>query len=459
VATETVMHVPSGPDDQVHTSGQTQNPAALPAGARGDWPRTNRLLPWALAGFIAMLYLIPFDATTLPVGLPVDSKLDRLIMPVLAVMWLVSVFERRPGSPVMRRGPMNVAIFVFVTVAAASVALNLPELAHSNELILSIKKLSLLGSYVLFFFIVMTSVRPREVNAFLALVLGLAAITALGTVYEYRYGTNLFYEFAMHALPIGNVRLPYRPSGEFARRLVIGPTGHGLADATLVFMALPIAVIWLVRAPTAGRKLLLLSLIALLVAGGLATQRKTAVVLPFVAIAVLLAYRPRVFARYWPAVVIVVLVVRVVAPGAVSGIAYQFGIVGTSSSTAERVQDYAAVWPDITTHLVFGRGFGSYDPDKYRFLDNEVLGTVVEVGIVGAIAYVALILSSVMSVHRLARHRDFARAGPAVGIAAASSAFLAANFLYDAFGFRHGPYVFMLFAGLGVVLAADETAP
>ena len=37
------------------------------------WPHTTRALPWALAGFLTMVWLVPFDSISLPVSLPLDT--------------------------------------------------------------------------------------------------------------------------------------------------------------------------------------------------------------------------------------------------------------------------------------------------------------------------------------------------------------------------------------------------
>ena len=46
-----------------------------------NWPRTSRILPWLLAGFIAMLWLVPFNKIQLAMSTPIDMKLDRLVLP------------------------------------------------------------------------------------------------------------------------------------------------------------------------------------------------------------------------------------------------------------------------------------------------------------------------------------------------------------------------------------------
>ena len=73
------------------------------ASRAADWPHTTRFLPWALFGFVAMLWLIPFDSIKLPLGRPVDVTLDRPCWSLLAAAWLFSAgaaqARRHPAQP------------------------------------------------------------------------------------------------------------------------------------------------------------------------------------------------------------------------------------------------------------------------------------------------------------------------------------------------------------------------
>ena len=65
---------------------------------------TTRLLPWLLFGFVAMLWVIPFDSIMLPFGGPVDVTLDRPLLVLLAGIWLLSVRAvRRPLAAAAQR--------------------------------------------------------------------------------------------------------------------------------------------------------------------------------------------------------------------------------------------------------------------------------------------------------------------------------------------------------------------
>ena len=66
------------------------DPAAIEE-TGGDWPRTTRVLPWMLAGFIALLWLTPFHQIQLSMSMPIDMKLDRLVLPFVALLWVLAL--------------------------------------------------------------------------------------------------------------------------------------------------------------------------------------------------------------------------------------------------------------------------------------------------------------------------------------------------------------------------------
>lgn len=440
------------PADLRGAAGLTQT-LGRPADA---WPNTRRPLPWAIGAFVVVFCLVPIDSTALPVHLPVDSKIDRFALILLFVLWLRAIHAGGPRAPRFRYAPVMVGVYVVVATFLLSVALDVSRLSWTGELTLSLKKLSLLASYLLFLLIVATSIGRDEVKAFTRIFAGAAALTALGTVIQYRTNSNLF--FTLTGKIPGLIVTPLPPTPVYARTDVTGPALHGLADATLMSLAVPFAIAAAIETSERRSQVAWFGLVLLLLAGDLATLRKTAVIVPLVIFLVMAYYRPRQVLRYWALLVPGVLLIRVIAPSAISGIVYQLTHTASSNSTAGRTADYGAVAPDVQAHLLFGRGFGSYDPLKYRPLDNELLDMLVETGLAGLLAYVGMILSSAATVHRLARARNAAGSLIAVAVAAASAGFLVSNVLYDAFGFRQAIYAFFFVAGLGVALRDDPLA-
>lgn len=425
-----------------------------------DWPHTKRVMPWLIALFLLMVYWVPFDSITVPISLPINSDLDRFVIGFMVVVWIV-LGSCSPGAVRLPHAPINVAIFVFITIAIASIALNLRQLAWDGELMLSIKQLSLIGSYCLAFLCTATTVRRSEVPGYAKLLVGLGVGTALGTVYQYQTGTNPFFSIASVVFVGLHVTSPASGIaalvGPGARPSITGPTLHGLADATLMSTAVPFSICLATVARQRREKAMWIAALMILLAGCFATGRKTALVVCAVSFLVLFAYKPRTYLPYLAAPLAAGLVLFVTVPTAVHRLIETVTGASSSTSTAGRLSDYAAVIPDIVSHLLIGRGYGSYDPFKYRILDDQMLGWLVEVGVIGALAYAAMILTAVVTVHNVARAPRRSDDHLMRAVAAAAVGFLITNFLYDTFGFRQAPYCFFFVAALGAAYCGTRS--
>ena len=432
--------------------------AVVPWTADHDWPRTSRLMPWLLACFIAMLFLVPFDVAELPVQLPFDLRLDRLVLGAIFVLWVTSIAIGGRLAPRMRWSATHVALLAFFIATVLSVAINLEVLVNLDEHSRALKQIVLLVSYVALFFFVTSVIRPSEVRSFINLVLGLACVMALGVLVESRLKTNFFYEWSDTLLP--GFTVPTAPIERgidgVGRLRITGPTQHGLAVTTMMAMLLPFAILRVMEGP---RKWVGALACALIMAAALATLRKTAMVAPIGAILVMIAYRPRAMARLAPLGVVLLVVIHFMSPGSLGRVGNQLfgGTVATTNSTRDRVEDYDAVSPDILHRLVTGRGYGTFDPRRYRFTDNEYLQLIVTTGIVGLAAYIALIVSVGVVAHPVIRRGGRRRAGPALAASAAAVAFAFTNALYDTLAFPHAPYLFLLIAALAVATASARS--
>jgi O-antigen ligase len=422
----------------------------------GMWPRTTRLLPWMLAAFVAMVWIVPFDSASLPVHLPFESKLDRVVILAIAFLWVAMLLIGGRTAPKLRRSPLNWAVGGFLCAAILSIVVNVDQLVNLDEFSLSIKKLALLLGYVLFYVLVTSIVRPAEVPAFVSLTIGLGVITAIGTIVQYRSGTNPFFVWEAKVLgPVG-ITLDPQPAGDsFGRAAITGPTQHGLVDALMLTIAFSLCLTRLVE-PTQRRRWLVAACAILILAGAFATQRKTALVVPVAVVAAMVVMRPRQAVRLAPVGVVMLLAMPIVAPGALGSIRNQLftSSVASSDSTTGRTADYAAVQPDLAAHPAFGRGYGSYDPHKYRIIDNQYIGLAIETGFVGVGAYLLLLLGVVAAARPALRSGDPRRAPPALAAACAAVALAVAAALFDCFAYPQVPYVFLFVGGLAVLCSA-----
>src|SRR5262249_39211936 len=158
-------------------------------------------------------------------------------------------------------------------------------------------KLVLLITLIGLFAVFSVSLRVTELRAFGVLIVVLACITALGTIYEEKAHDNLFYSTAATVLaPIAEVEPAPTEAGDNpsspGRPMISGPTRHALSLATILGMAVPFAVVFAAGAPTTRRRLLWGAAALLIIAGAVITQRRSGLIVPAVAIAALFAIRP-----------------------------------------------------------------------------------------------------------------------------------------------------------------------
>ena len=100
----------------------------------GDWPRTTRVLPWMIAGFVAMLWLVPFNQIEVAASLPIDLKLDRLVLPFVFVLWVFALAAGGRHGPQLRFSGVHAGLAAFAAVACLSVVLDAPYLNQILEL-------------------------------------------------------------------------------------------------------------------------------------------------------------------------------------------------------------------------------------------------------------------------------------------------------------------------------------
>jgi hypothetical protein len=420
----------------------------------GDWPRTTRVLPWMIAMFIAVLWLVPFDSIQLTVSLPVDLKFDRLVLPFVALTWLLALIAGGHGAPRLRLTWIHVAVGAFVALAWLSVILDAGSLNQTLELDSSLKKLPLLLSYLSIFIIIASSVRRSEVNAFLKFTLVLAVICSLGMVWEYRSVYNIFFDWSDKLLP-GIFRVADTATGWDlgGRRVTHGPAAHGLVAATMLAMALPIAIVGLMQAKRWRDRILYGAGIAVIMTAVMATQRKTGILAPLSAVLTLAYFRRRELLRMLPVAIAGVVAVIIISPGTVAPVLDQFKPDRLGADTvSDRASDYDAIRPDVWTHLALGRGYGSYQPVGHRILDSEVLVRTVEMGVLGLIAFLMLGLTVVVAARQTIGSRHPVLAPPALAGAAAAMVFVVVAALFDTMSFPQDPYIFLCFAALVAVV-------
>ena len=428
--------------------------------ASDDWPHTKRVLPWMMAAFITMLWLVPFGVISLSISLPIDLYLDRIVLPVIAVAWIAALVVGGPEAPRVRLTKIHVAIGVFVAIAYLSVALRAHALNQALVWNDSLRELVLLTAYASFFVMLASVVRRTEVPAFLTLQVLLAVACAMGTLWESRFHYNVFYQLSSALLPDALFTVPLYDSSaidEIGRPVIRGPAELGLETTAMLSMAVPLALIGFIHAKRMMKRIGYGLVLCILMAASLSTFRKTGLIAPVVVMLSLGFFRRRELLRLAPLAVVLVVVVHVLSPGAIGGVTAQLTgeRLANDNTTNHRAAGYEAIRPLFMTHPALGQGYGSYDAYANYILDSEILTELLEVGVIGLAAYLIMILSVVAVATPLIRRRDPERAPPALVAALCAIAFLTVSFLYDAMHFPHAPYIFLTMAALLAAVVSD----
>ena len=430
-----------------------------------DWPRTTRVMPWAVAALITMIWLTPFDHIQLAMATPIDLTLDRIVLPVIAAIWLVALTAGPGVAPRLRITVVHVALGVFLACALVSVVLDARYLNQTGELMLAVKKLPLLVSYMSVFVIVASSVRRSEVPAYLKYTLVLSVVVAVGIVIEYRFRMNVFTTLTQRLLPpLFEYTADTTGDGidSLGRRWVAGPTAYGVEAVGMMAMALPIGILGVISSAGRGRQLLYGLAIAALIAGMFATQRKSALIVPVTVVATLAYFRRRELLSLAPLGLLIGVAAAAASPGAVLSVVGQFTRADAAqvATTSDRTADYDAVRPDLWTHLLFGRGYGTYNHESYRILDSEILNRVIEGGVLGLAAFLFIGISVLVISRRTIAERDPRWAPASLCGTAAAVAFITVSTLFDVTSVPHGTDTFLYMAGLAAVVSTSvETEP
>ena len=92
---------------------------------------------------------------------------------------------------------------------------------------------------------------------------------------------------------------------------------------------------------------------------------------------------------------------------------------------------------------------------NYRILDNQYLGTLFQVGVIGLISYLAIVVFGMVTAHGVIR-RAGVRAPPALAASAGCAAFGLLSATYDAAAFPQAVYSFLFVAGMVAALGSKQ---
>ncbi|WP_156758085.1 O-antigen ligase family protein [Actinokineospora pegani] len=253
-----------------------------------------------------------------------------------------------------------------------------------------------------------------------------------------------------------------RPVGEMTYilersnfRRPAGTAAHPIEFGVICSMAVPLAIHYALRGMDHGgaHKRWWFCLAILAVASMQSLSRSAVLGLAIVAIFMIPAMTPKRRVRALGLILVFVAAMRVLVPGLVGTLYSLFASIDVDPSAESRRRAVERASQIIPDHLLLGRGMGTYIPQKYGWLDNEYLGTLVQSGLIGVTLLIGLYLVAWYCVLRARvattdpRIKDLA-----VAIAAAIAVPAITSATFDLLGFAVATgYTFLLVGAAGAL--------
>jgi len=434
------------------------------------------MLRWEVlvATLLVVVLVIPIKRYEFVVSLPFDLEPYRIVTATLIALWIAALLVDPDVR--LRRSALDGPLLFFGLAVIASVALN-PESITRFNLVGSFigtgvgdrvidfsqvpyldvsdnvtKELLFLASFYLAFYFIVSVIRtPDAIHVVLKTLVAGAAAVALFAFVERRTGYNVF-DHLESWIPLLNFEggLTESAISRAGRLRVYGPAQHPIALAALFAMTLPSSV----YLAYLTRRWIWYASSVFLTLGALATVSRTSITMLIAVAAVFLILRPAAMKRVWLLLLPALVVVHLAIPGTIGGLRQAFfppeGIVASQTEhggriSAKRLRPQLDI---IKAQPALGQGYGTRvtagESQNARILDNQWLGTAVETGFVGVLAWVWLFVRFIRRAGGAAK-RDVSPRGLLLTALASSVAALAVGmFTFDAFSFIQA--VFVLFA-------------
>ena len=429
------------------------------------------LFRWhSLVGLIlAIVLFVPIGRYKLPGSLPFNLELYRVVVALVVAIWLGSLLVDPRVR--WRSTPFDRPLLLLLASILLSEVTNPGRVNLYGSFVA--KTLTFFLSFVLVYYVAATQVRRRESIDFLLrfLTVGGAVVGALG-ILERRTHFNAFNH--LHSLLPFLIYEP--PSGSLIRGgdlRVPGPAEHPIALGAMLVMIVPVSV-YLAR--TRGRRWFIASV--LLLVGALATGSRTALTMILAEFILFLIVKPRETKRLLPLFVPAIVVIHVLAPGAIGAfraalfprgglIAEQTQLAANSNLqlAGGRIRQISPMVTEASRHPFFGEGLGTritgFDVKERNapILDDQWLNNLLDVGYIGFALWTWLFVRSVRMLLR--RARESSGDGDEwlfLGLAASILSFAIGMLTFDAFSFTQVYFVFWILLGLSGALLAEPAA-
>ena len=339
-----------------------------------------------LTVFIILLFAIPSGLVIGPLG---GAGRPSMLVGMTAAWWWFHARLLPSGGVATGLQPVRWAMYAFVGAVAASYVAAAVRPVEGAEA-LAVDR-NILYAIALFGILVLAAdgIATRErLDTFLRRLVAAGAVLAVVGILQFRgYDLSGMFRFPFLSEISGLAEVQERST----QRRVAATASHPIEFGVVLAFIFPVALHYALYARRhPGFAKLAMLLIAVAIPMSVSRSGTLAVGITFLAMWFTWPTRQKIRTALLTLVFLVTM--RLAIPGLLGTIRYLFLHIFDDESYDGRQQDYSLVGQFIKERPVFGRGFGTFLPEVYTYLDNQYLGLLIEIGIVGTTAFVALLL-------------------------------------------------------------------
>ena len=440
----------------------------------GGWARRRPVAPtdslgsaetWGLLGrrldaadglgiYIVLLLVVPSNLTI--AGAASYGRPSFIWGLALLLWWLIWRLQARESTPTWRSQPVRFVFGAFVVVVLISFAAALLRGQPPDQISPAVSAIARVASWAGVLLVALDGLQSRaqfiRLTRLLVLIASLLAV--LGLAQSFTGQSFLSWVATLPGVEF-NADDTVSARGTFSR--AAGTAIHPLEHVTMLIGILPLAIVcgstrgFSGKASRVGPLWLTPSLLITL--SCLVSVSRSAIVGLAVAVAASFPALPR---RYRWALAVGGLfaagVVTVAVPGMFSTVVSLFSNATSDPSTQSRASALARLPEFMASSPLLGAGLGTFLP-RYYIFDNQWVMLLVEVGILGTLAFAAMVVAATWSA--LDAGRRFGSGQDAMlsrAVAASAISLAAAYAFFDALAFPMSAGLMFLMSGIGGAL-------
>ena len=278
--------------------------------------------PNALAVFIGVLWFVPIKLYRLPVDLPFQLEVYRVLIVLLVVGFAIGSLTTKREVETLGVGK---PLFVMAVAALTSQVINSQAIDSADTGGQSLKSLSMFLSLIVVFLIFASTLDTfREIERMVAVIVLAGVVVAIAALYEGRTNFNVFDHFSSW-FP-GFVKNPREVLDIRGGRLRVHASAqHPIALGAAFTMLVPLGMYLYTTAKTQAMKALWIGSVIIVAAGAAATISRTTVVMGAAMGVAAFVLRRQALIRLLPVFLVLPILVHAAAPGAIGGLVKSFG--------------------------------------------------------------------------------------------------------------------------------------